>query len=145
MQLIPTQSIVNIVIIVGIVFVIIQGVFFLFVDRKKLRQENERLLLNIDLNTFKKNIIEELSPKLKSQTTELSQNVSTAIDIICPFSDRQLEIGLLIAQGKTSKETAEDLKISTNIVNNEIEIMRSLCGAKNRSELVVYLIKNQIV
>lgn len=77
-------------------------------------------------------------------------NNSTAINntekiINAYLTKRELELAPLLIEGLSSKEIAEKLSIAVSTANNHIENMKEKTGCKNRSELVGYLLKNNII
>lgn len=61
------------------------------------------------------------------------------------LTKRELELAPLLIEGLSSKEIAEKLSIAVSTANNHIENMKEKTGCKNRSELVGYLLKNNII
>lgn len=53
-----------------------------------------------------------------------------------PYTARQTEILVLLAQGRTNKQIAAELGISDFTVRDHVSSLLRLCGATNRTELV---------
>ena len=83
--------------------------------------------------------------KLEKAIITLYEEVLFHVNDVSLFSQRELEIAPFLMKGLTSKEIGEKLGTSRCTINNQIDTMRKKCGAKNKTELVVYLIKNQLV
>jgi DNA-binding NarL/FixJ family response regulator len=62
-----------------------------------------------------------------------------------PLTPRELEVTKLIAEGLTSDEVAETLKISKNTVNRHRDNILEKLGMRNRVELTRYAIKRGLV
>ncbi len=61
------------------------------------------------------------------------------------LSKRELEVLTLIASGKTNKEVADELFISTKTVDSHKMHILDKLGLKNTAELVKYAIKNNLI
>ncbi len=61
------------------------------------------------------------------------------------FDSREIEIARLLAEGKTTGSIALDLNYSERTVKNQIQIMTSRLGLRNRYQLVAYLVRAGII
>jgi DNA-binding NarL/FixJ family response regulator len=61
------------------------------------------------------------------------------------LSKREMEVLQLVASGKSDKEVAEQLFISTKTVNTHKMHILDKLGLKNTAELVKYAIKNELI
>lgn len=61
------------------------------------------------------------------------------------LSKREMEVLQLVASGKSDKEVAEELFISTKTVNTHKMHILDKLGLKNTAELVHYAIKNELI
>ena len=63
---------------------------------------------------------------------------SADLEPIEPLTDREEEIVLVVANGKTNAEIAEDLHISLSTVKTHLERLMGKLGARNRVEVVMW-------
>jgi DNA-binding NarL/FixJ family response regulator len=61
------------------------------------------------------------------------------------FDSREIEIVRLLAEGKTTGSIALELRYSERTVKNQIQIMTSRLGLRNRYQLVAYLVRAGII
>ena len=61
------------------------------------------------------------------------------------LTKRETEIVILVAEGKTAKETAEIMNISTHTVNTYKKNIFKKLNVSNSSELVMFAIKNKFI
>nr|WP_255534590.1 response regulator transcription factor [Chryseolinea lacunae] len=61
------------------------------------------------------------------------------------LSKREMEVLQLVASGKSDKEVADQLFISTKTVNTHKMHILDKLGLKNTAELVKYAIKNELI
>lgn len=77
----------------------------------------------------------------KEKTTQHSHKQLQLTDL----SKRELEVLSLIASGKSNKEVADELFISTKTVDTHKMHILDKLGLKNTAELVKYAIKNNLI
>lgn len=65
--------------------------------------------------------------------------------IVHPLTKRELEIARLYSAGKSRKEIAENLFISTNTVDTHLKNTFGKLGVKNVAELINHLIKRNLI
>jgi len=92
--------------------------------------------------------MEEVSPDTSGQTLREFQRLSRGAGKeqrlaapLCPLTNREREILLLISQGKENKEIAAALKISENTVKNHISNVFQKLAVNDRTEAVVKSLK----
>jgi DNA-binding CsgD family transcriptional regulator len=61
------------------------------------------------------------------------------------LTEREIQVLNLIASGKSTKETADELFISTKTVDTHKAHILDKLGLKNTAELVKYAIKNGLI
>jgi DNA-binding NarL/FixJ family response regulator len=61
------------------------------------------------------------------------------------FDSREVEIVRLLAEGRTTGAIALELSYSERTVKNQIQIMTSRLGLRNRYQLVAYLVRSEII
>ncbi|MEM8909583.1 MAG: response regulator transcription factor, partial [Bacteroidota bacterium] len=62
-----------------------------------------------------------------------------------PLTKRELEIARLYSKGKSRKEIAEELFISTNTVDTHLKNTFGKLNVKNVAELIKYLLDHQLL
>jgi DNA-binding NarL/FixJ family response regulator len=82
--------------------------------------------------------IRDLAGKLLYQFRERDLQNTPAISSLTP---REKEILLLVSEGLTNKQIAEDLFISENTVKNHIKNLLEKLGLENRVQLASYAVK----
>ena len=87
-----------------------------------------------------------LSPAIAKETVDvLLHEDKASVEGRQRLSERQREVLQLLTEGKTMKEAAHVLKLSTHTVAfHKLRIMEAL-NAKNNTELVQYAIRNHII
>ena len=56
--------------------------------------------------------------------------------LLCPLSDREIEVLQLMASGKTNKTVADELHVSVNTIKTHVKKIYEKLGASNRTEAV---------
>lgn len=67
-----------------------------------------------------------------------NQSSSTPVQPIDPLTDREEEVLLTVASGKTNAEIAEDLFISVSTVKAHLSSLMTKLGARNRVEIAIW-------
>ena len=76
-------------------------------------------------------------------TTNTSSDFKPKVDH--PLTKRELEIARLYSKGKSRKEIAEELFISTNTVDTHLKNTFGKLNVKNVAELIKYLLDHQLL
>jgi DNA-binding NarL/FixJ family response regulator len=79
-------------------------------------------------------VVNELS---RTNTNMPVHNLQTQEGLIEPLSNRELEILILVAQGKNNKEIAAELVIAEGTVKNHLSSILGKLGARDRIQAVV--------
>ena len=61
------------------------------------------------------------------------------------LSDRELHVFMLLAQGRTTGEIADQLSLSTNTIGTFRSRILAKMNMKNNAELVAYAVRNQLI
>lgn len=61
-----------------------------------------------------------------------------------PLSKRELEITKLVGEGKTNKEIAQELYLSVGTVKNHITQILDKLGLRDRTQLAIFAVKNDL-
>ncbi len=107
----------------------------------------------------KENVVDELVPAINrvmdnktylgasvvDYVTEVISENSDKVSYSKFFSDRELDIIRLCAEGKTSKEIAEILFLSRRTVENHKNIVLKKLNLHKTSDLIKYAIENKII
>ena len=88
------------------------------------------------LNTF-------IDSKDKERKIKTSANIKRKVNV--RLGKRELEILNLIVEGKNNKEIAETMFISEGTVKNTISHMLNKLNLKDRTQLAVFAVKNNIL
>ena len=109
------------------------------------------LLKNTDLQEVK-TAIEIIAQGGTYFSQELMQNILRNLKYVkehkepgCEFSEREIEILLLICDGLSNQEIGDKLFISKRTVEKHRANILSKSNCKNTAGLVIYAIKNQII
>ena len=94
------------------------------------------------INVFGPNVYSGIQKKI----TEIpKQNCQPNNDAVSELSPRELEIMVLIAEGLDNKNIASKLFLAEGTVRNNISRMLDKLGLKDRTQLAVYAVKNNII
>lgn len=78
-------------------------------------------------------------------TMRLQQDVKSDMEILDTLTRREMDIISLCAAGKSAKQIAEELNISTHTVENHKDNIFSKIGVKSTSELILYAFRVGLV
>lgn len=78
-------------------------------------------------------------------TVHLHQDVKSDMDLLDTLTRREMDIISLCAAGKSAKQIAEELNISTHTVENHKDKIFSKLGIKSTSELILYAFRVGLV
>lgn len=78
---------------------------------------------------------EQRAADLLRRCRGVGATVPTAVDAVVPLTARELEIVLLVADGLSTKETAERLYLSARTVSNHLQNAYTKLGVSKRSDL----------
>lgn len=137
-------------IISGVMFYFIQFLYNTVKENKKMQSDLNRSLLKSDLTSFKQEIIQEVVTLLPPTVpaVRVAEQPREYFSVKNAFTDAELEIATLLVDQKNYK-TYQDIATKRNTavstVNNQIETMKEKCGVRSKSELIVYLMRNEIV
>jgi NarL family two-component system response regulator LiaR len=81
---------------------------------------------------------------LKRILTRLSQGASYVPDDKGQLSERETEVMMMVARGRTNKEIAQELILSEGTVKAHISHIMNKLGIDRRTELVRYVLTNKI-
>ncbi|MEK3889534.1 response regulator transcription factor [Bacillus sp. FSL K6-3431] len=62
-----------------------------------------------------------------------------------PLTERELDIAKLVGEGKTNKEIAKHLYLSIGTVKNHITQVLQKIGVRDRTQLAIYAVRNDLV
>ena len=78
---------------------------------------------------------EQRAAELLRRCRGVGAAVLTTVDAVVPLTSRELEIVLLVADGLSTKETAERLYLSARTVSNHLQNAYTKLGVSKRSDL----------
>ncbi|BCJ93299.1 DNA-binding response regulator [Anaerocolumna cellulosilytica] len=112
----------------------------------------EELILSIKstaagLGIIHKNVIKTVSDYNQSNTNarQLQNKTLVVNDIPVTLNDRELHIIQLIVDGHDNKQIAEIMFMAEGTIKNKIAEINSKLQVKDRTQLAVYAIKNNII
>lgn len=94
------------------------------------------------INVFGPNVYSGIQKKITAPSKSSSQAGNNAVQDLSP---RELEIMVLIAEGLDNKNIAAKLFLAEGTVRNNISRMLDKLGLKDRTQLAVYAVKNNII
>lgn len=94
------------------------------------------------INVFGPNVYSGIQKKITAPAKNTSAANSAAVQELSP---RELEIMVLIAEGLDNKNIASKLFLAEGTVRNNISRMLDKLGLKDRTQLAVYAVKNNII
>lgn len=109
--------------------------------------DNEKIIQSVKavssgINVFGPNVYSGIQKKI---TEPAKQNAQTNTDAVSDLSPRELEIMILIAEGLDNKNIAAKLFLAEGTVRNNISRMLDKLNLKDRTQLAVYAVKNNII
>ncbi len=137
------NTIIIIVAISAVIFFAGQYIFSIFNRNKILEKDNTDLRLTKNFENLEKTLIANVENLIQKSVTADSKPLLISSKNV--FTSAELEVAEILVTGKTSKAIAEIRNTSIYTVNNQIDAMRKKCGAKNRFELVAYIMDNDLV
>lgn len=84
---------------------------------------------------------EEVAAKMMPRLLEKKMSVPVQI----PLTARELDIARLVGEGKTNKEISELLYLSVGTVKNHISQILQQLELRDRTQLAIYAVKNDLV
>lgn len=94
------------------------------------------------INVFGPNVYSGIQKKI---TESPKQNQGANAAAVSELSPRELEIMVLVAEGLDNKNIAAKLFLAEGTVRNNISRMLDKLGLKDRTQLAVYAVKNNII
>lgn len=94
------------------------------------------------INVFGPNVYSGIQKKITSPARNTQPANSAAVQELSP---RELEIMVLVAEGLDNKNIAAKLFLAEGTVRNNISRMLDKLGLKDRTQLAVYAVKNNII
>ena len=80
-----------------------------------------------------------------TNTVRLQDDVQSDMELLSTLTRREMDIISLCAAGKSAKQIAEELNISTHTVENHKDKIFSKLGVKSTSELILYAFRVGLV
>ena len=80
-----------------------------------------------------------------TNTVRLQDDVQSDMELLSSLTRREMDIISLCAAGKSAKQIAEELNISTHTVENHKDKIFSKLGVKSTSELILYAFRVGLV
>lgn len=96
-------------------------------------------IVNCGITVYNKNLLKDSFKRLSPLVTEIQENT------IEEFAPGELEVIDKICQGKKNQEIANELNCSLGTVKNRIGSILSKTGLSDRTQIVIYAIKNGIL
>lgn len=106
-------------------------------------KENELIMAIQSVYNGYSIIQEDVFNSLKQKINDRCVKNDSVLDI--PLSDSQKKILQLIVEGKSSKEIAEDLHFAEGTIRNMISGILDIFSLKDRTQLAIFAIKNNII
>lgn len=106
-------------------------------------KENELIMAIQSVYNGYSIIQEDVFNSLKQKINDRYVKNDSVLDI--PLSDSQKKILQLIVEGKSSKEIAEDLHFAEGTIRNMISGILEIFNLKDRTQLAIFAIKNNII
>ncbi|MBE6851920.1 MAG: response regulator transcription factor [Ruminococcus sp.] len=97
--------------------------------------------VNSGINVFGPNVYSGIQKKLSTATRSAEKNSDTYPEL----SARERDIIILIAEGFDNKDIAARLFLAEGTIRNNISKMLDKLGLKDRTQLAVFAVKNNIV
>lgn len=87
----------------------------------------------------------KIATKMISHFTKLTHSKGKPDEKHKALTDREVEITLLIGQGKNNKEISEELFLTEGTVKNHISNIISKLELRDRTQIAIYAIKNDLL
>ena len=84
---------------------------------------------------------EEVAAKMMPRLLEKKSSEPISV----PLTGRELEIAQLVGEGKTNKEIAGQLYLSVGTVKNHITQILQQLELRDRTQLAIYAVRNDLV
>lgn len=87
-----------------------------------------------------------LDPKVTARVLKRVRQLehATSASAFHDLSEREIQVLMLVAEGKSNAEIAADLSLSPTTVRNHVSAILSKLGLSNRIEAAIYAVRNHI-
>ena len=107
--------------------------------------EDEKIIHSVKsvyngMSVFGEGVIDSLRKQLISSSQKKTDSEDFAREQ--NFTDRELDVMKLVAQGYDNKEIAEELFLAEGTVRNQVSHLLEKTGLKDRTQLAVYAVKH---